>query len=118
MSAFSDVFAWSKQQFAVGEGGDMQLANGIFVSRDFFHVLGVEPWRGRLLLPEDEHACPEIAAVVSHGYWQSKMGGRAIEGDQSASLTLGAGTAVKPRGVSEGIRRTFRLCGQALLTSD
>src|SRR5260370_30304025 len=36
-AAFSDVFAWSKQQFAVGEGGDMQLANGIFSSRRFLH---------------------------------------------------------------------------------
>src|SRR6266404_3166202 len=79
--AFSDVFAWGKQQFGVGEGSDMQLANGILVSGDFFRSLGVEPWRGRLLAGYDEHACPETTAVVSHAYWQSKMGGREIDPD-------------------------------------
>jgi predicted permease len=39
-------------------------------------VLGVQPWRGRLILPEDEQACPESRAVVSYAYWQTHMGGR------------------------------------------
>jgi putative ABC transport system permease protein len=84
--AFSGIFAWSPRRFAVGEGSDFQFANGIAVSGDFFRVLGVEPWRGRLIFPEDEHACPESAAVVSHAYWQSKMGGREI--DAHANLLI------------------------------
>ena len=42
-------------------------------------MLGVEPWRGRLIGPEDEHSCPGDAAVVSYDYWQNKMGGREID---------------------------------------
>jgi len=79
--AFSGVFAWGKDQFGVGEGKDFQLANGIFVSGDFFDVLGIAPWRGRLTTPEDVHACPEATAVVSHAFWQSKLGGPEIGAD-------------------------------------
>jgi predicted permease len=76
---FSDVFAWSKDRFAVGEGSDFHLVTGVTVSGEFFRALGVEPWRGRLILPDDEHACPESSAVVSYAYWQSRMGGRPID---------------------------------------
>jgi predicted permease len=78
---FSGVLAWSKHQLAIGQGSSFQLANSIAVSGDFFRVLGVEPWRGRMLFQDDEHACPESTAVVSYAYWQSKLGGRALNSD-------------------------------------
>jgi predicted permease len=76
---FSDVLAWSQDQMQVGEGSDLQFVNGIIVSGSFFHALGLEPWRGRLIASDDEHACPESAAVVGYAYWKSKMGGREID---------------------------------------
>jgi predicted permease len=80
--AFSGVFAWSSGRGTVGEGKDFQVVREIFVSGDFFRVLGIEPWRGRLLASEDERSCPgnTNTAVVSHGYWQSRLGGREIDG--------------------------------------
>ena len=48
------------------------------MSGDFFRVLGVRPYRGRLLGPQDEGACPFSAAVASYAYWQSELGGRDI----------------------------------------
>jgi len=77
-SPFSGVFAWGEQGVAVGEGKDFQEVPGIMVEGDFFGVLGVEPWRGRLLTSEDEQVCPESVAVVSYSFWQSKLGGREI----------------------------------------
>src|SRR2546430_1215138 len=51
----------------------------LYVTGEFFRVLGVQPWRGRLILPEDEGgACPPSKAVVSYAYWQGEMGGRDI----------------------------------------
>jgi predicted permease len=76
--AFSAVFAWSAQLVLLGEGSASQLAKGILVSDDFFHALGVNAWRGRVLNSGDERACPESAAMVSYPYWRSKMGGREI----------------------------------------
>jgi putative ABC transport system permease protein len=76
--AFSGVFAWSTQGMSVGEGKDFQHAAGIVVSGEFFRVLGIQPYRGRLLESEDEQACPGSAAVVSHTFWQSKLGSQEI----------------------------------------
>jgi predicted permease len=57
------------------------------VSGEFFPVLGVRPWRGRLIQPEDAAApCPTTRAVVSHAFWQSRMNGRELNGD--ARLTI------------------------------
>jgi predicted permease len=74
--AFSDVFAWGVNQRYVGQGAGMRRFKGLWVSGNFFQTLGVQPWRGRLLLPEDEGACPMTHAVVSYGYWQNVLGGR------------------------------------------
>ena len=73
--AFSGVFAWGTDRVRVGHGGESRNARELLVSGDFFRVLGVRPWRGRLILPEDERACPSSRAVVSYRYWQGQMGG-------------------------------------------
>ncbi len=74
--AFSGVFAWRANQRYVGRGSEMRSFRGLWVTGDFFRVLGVRPWRGRLLMPEDESACPVSSAVVSYSYWQSHLAGR------------------------------------------
>jgi predicted permease len=75
--AFSSAFAWSPRGVRVGPKNDLRRAKGLRVSGEFFATLGVQPWRGRLLLPEDEAAaCPASRAVVSYAYWQREMGGR------------------------------------------
>jgi predicted permease len=74
--AFSGTFAWSVNQRYTGQGADMRRFKGLWVSGDFFSVLGVQPWRGRLLQPQDEGPCPVSRAVVSYGYWQNVLGGR------------------------------------------
>jgi predicted permease len=81
--AFSGVFAWRGDRGTVGEGKDFQVVREIFVSGDFFRVLGIEPWRGRLLASEDEQSCPgnTNTAVVSHAYWQNRLGGRDLDGN-------------------------------------
>ncbi|MGA2742781.1 MAG: ADOP family duplicated permease [Bryobacteraceae bacterium] len=76
--AFSGTFAWSANQRYVGRGSQMRNFRGLWVSGDFFRVLGVRPWRGRLLMPEDAGACPATHAVVSYSYWQSQMAGRDV----------------------------------------
>jgi predicted permease len=74
--AFSGVFAWSANQRFIGRGSEMRPFNALWVSGNFFQVLGVKPWRGRLLTPEDEGPCPETRVVASFSYWQRQLGGR------------------------------------------
>src|SRR5260370_35730882 len=47
------------------------------VSSDSFTSLGVEPFRGRAFAAEEQvfHCAP--AMIVSYGYWQQFLGGRA-----------------------------------------
>jgi len=74
--SFSGVFAWSVNLRYVGRGSAMRHFHELRVTGDFFRVLGLRPFRGRLLLPEDEGPCPMTRAVVSYPYWLSELGGR------------------------------------------
>jgi putative ABC transport system permease protein len=93
--ALSETFAWATPDLRVGELSDLRSVNGIAVSAEFFHVLRIQPWRGRLFEPSGESGrvatrqddagssvrfadrpCPDRRAVVSHTYWQSALGGR------------------------------------------
>jgi predicted permease len=78
---FAGLFAWSATEAGIGKGSELRRVNAVWVSGDFFGVLGIQPWRGRLFLLEDEGTCPESRAVVSHAYWQREMGGRELGPD-------------------------------------
>lgn len=73
---FSEIAAWSDQQFNLATGGEVRKAKGIRVSGDFFHVLGVEPILGRLLGPEDDQpGCSMSGANISYAFWQRNFAG-------------------------------------------
>jgi len=74
--AFSGIFAWSTASRFIGRGNEMRHFNALWVSGDFFPVLGVKPFRGRLLMPGDEGPCPMTYGVASYSYWQRELGGR------------------------------------------
>jgi predicted permease len=74
--AFSGVFAWGHDEFNLAEGGEVHFAQGIWVSGEFFQVLGVQPLLGRVLTPEDDQrGCASPGAVLSHAFWQRHFGG-------------------------------------------
>ncbi|MHB8486957.1 MAG: ABC transporter permease [Candidatus Acidiferrales bacterium] len=47
------------------------------VSQDFFKVMGVEPFRGREFASDELYPHGAPAMIVSYGYWQQHLGGRA-----------------------------------------
>jgi putative ABC transport system permease protein len=74
--AFSAMLAWSAMRFNLAEGGKARYAEGLFVSGDFFKVLGVPAEIGRTLTAEDDRpGCGNPGAVISHGFWQSEFAG-------------------------------------------
>ena len=74
---FSGVFAWAPDTFNLAPRGEVHLVRGMWVSGDFFRVLGVQPILGRTLTPaDDQHGCGSNAgAVVSYSFWQRELGG-------------------------------------------
>jgi predicted permease len=76
-TAFASLFAWGDAPFLVGRGGEARPARGLWVSGDFFRVLGITPERGRLFTAaDDRRGCGAGAAVVSDAFWRSHLGGR------------------------------------------
>lgn len=82
---FSGVFAWNTQEARVGQGVDSHVVKALEVSGEFFPVLGIHPWRGRLFVPEDEQgeACTISQVVVSFPYWQIQMAGRDLASNET-----------------------------------
>jgi putative ABC transport system permease protein len=74
--AFTGAFAWGVANFNLATGGEMRPARGLWVSGDFFRVLGVQPVLGRLLTDhDDQHGCGLPATVISYPFWQREYGG-------------------------------------------
>jgi putative ABC transport system permease protein len=73
---FAGVFAWSANRFNLAPGGEARYAEGLYVSGDFFRVLGVQPVIGRTLTAQDDKpGCGQPGAVVSYPFWQGELGG-------------------------------------------
>jgi putative ABC transport system permease protein len=73
---FSEIAAWRDTGFSRDSGGDARFANGLWVSGDFFRVLGVRPIQGRVFTAEDDRrGCGLPGAVISYGFWQQEYGG-------------------------------------------
>src|ERR1700732_3524025 len=73
----SGVFAWFNHDFRLGQGAQQRRAPGLWVSGDIFTTLGVAPFKGRLLSPEDDQpGCGPSGAVLSYAFWQSGFGGQ------------------------------------------
>jgi predicted permease len=53
---------------------DTERAWGELVTSNLFEVLGVQPWRGRLLQSSDDERGAAAVLVLSHDYWVSRFG--------------------------------------------
>jgi len=75
--AFTGMFAWGGGfKFNLSRGGEARLAEGLWVSGDFFNVLGVTPAAGRVFAASDDRrGCGSPGAVISHAFWQREYGG-------------------------------------------
>jgi predicted permease len=76
---FTGVLAWSNRVFDLATQGESRFAeNGLFVSGEFFEVLGVKAAAGRLFTAgDDQPGCGAPGAVLSYPFWRREFGGRA-----------------------------------------
>jgi len=82
----SGVFAWADEPLELSQSGEFRKIAALWVSGDFFTVLGVHAERGRLFTAaNDRRGCGQAAGVViSYGFWQSEFGGStAIVGQET-----------------------------------
>ena len=76
---FSGVVAFAPDDLNLAPRGEVHLVRGLWVSGDFFNVLGVHPLLGRVFTDaDDQRGCGAGAgAVVSYSFWQRELGGEA-----------------------------------------
>jgi len=73
---FSDLIAWSGDRFNLSPSGEARWAEAIYVSGNFFRVLGVQPVLGRTFSAEDDQlGCGAPGVVLSSGFWEREFGG-------------------------------------------
>jgi predicted permease len=85
---FSSVFAWGRRDFNLAQGGEVRLAKALWVSGDFFNVLGVQPELGRVFSASDDiRGCSTPGVIISHAFWQHEYGGE--KNVVGRKLTLG-----------------------------
>lgn len=71
---FTGLAAYGIDQFKLGGANQVEQIWGEVVSGNYFDVLGVQPYRGRTFLPEED-AVPNRnpVVVISHGLWQRRF---------------------------------------------
>src|SRR3954471_20575782 len=73
---FSGLIAWSATRFNLSTGGEARYAEGLYVSGDYFRVLGVQPSIGRTFTADDDRrGCGPRGGVISSAFWDREFGG-------------------------------------------
>ena len=74
--AFAELIAFADTRFNLSPRGEVRYVEGLFVSGNFFQVLGVPAELGRAIGPEDDRpGCGAGTAVISDALWHREYGG-------------------------------------------
>jgi hypothetical protein len=73
--SLEDVVEYHSMNFTLLGGREPQRVRTGVVSARFFRVLGVEPVLGRTFRDDEDARGAEPVLVLSHSYWQEKLGG-------------------------------------------
>ena len=74
---FSSIAAWGGGQLNLARGGEVDMANVIWISGEFFETLGVQPMLGRLISDADDQRGCGGGVDISYAFWQRRYSGDA-----------------------------------------
>ncbi|HEY6412673.1 MAG TPA: ABC transporter permease [Edaphobacter sp.] len=74
---FASLAGYQYWLASVSGGSEPVRINVAAVTSGFFKALGVEPLRGRAFAPDEQRLHGAPAVIVSYGYWQRYLGGKA-----------------------------------------
>ena len=99
---FSAMAVTAPMGFTVTGDGDPEQVQGLQVSQSFFPLLGIPPALGRTFLPEEDQPGAAPVAVLSHAFWERRLGARADAIGRSLVLDGQAHTiiGVMPKSIS------------------
>lgn len=96
----SALATFDSAEDALSGGSEPVRTNVAVVSQDFFKAIGVEPFLGREFVADELKVHGAEAMIVSYGYWQRYLGGRADVSQVHLSMdgALYSVVGVMPRG--------------------
>lgn len=72
---FSGLSAFDGIELSLDRGGEPEIVRGAAVTANFFSLLGVDSYAGRLFLPdEDKSQGTSPAALLGYNFWQRRFG--------------------------------------------
>ncbi len=75
-TSFTAVMAYGDTAFNLSPSGEIRAVEGLRVSGNFFHALGVNARVGRVFADADDVPnCGWNGAVISHAFWRREFGG-------------------------------------------
>lgn len=84
-ASLSGAAAWIFTDLSWSTEREAERVIGAVVSADYFEVLGVRAARGRFFLPEEDTGIgAHPVAIVSHRFWQERLGGDEVVGSRIA----------------------------------
>ena len=84
--AFSGVLVFGTQRFNLSRGGESRFAEGLFVSNNYFDLLGITPTLGTFFSGSDKSGCGDAGAVLSYAFWQREFAGNVSALGRTISL--------------------------------
>jgi putative ABC transport system permease protein len=76
-ASFESAALFSGATYIVSDANDAEVVPGGAVSPEFFKVFGANLVKGRAFTPQEDLANGPRVAIVSYGFWQERLGGRA-----------------------------------------
>ena len=73
--SFTGIAAYATNDFGIRIDRSMEQVDGAVVSGNYFTLLGVAPFAGRMLTAADDNLEPRVA-VIGYDFWQRRFGGR------------------------------------------
>jgi putative ABC transport system permease protein len=73
-AAFEGLAAYDSSPVNLTGMGSPERIAGEAVTWNYFSVLGILPAEGRTFLPEEDQPGANLVAIVSHEFWQQRMG--------------------------------------------
>jgi predicted permease len=72
--SFSSMAIMRRYAFILTGSGEAEQVSGLFISSEFFDLLGVKPALGRTLRPGEDAIGAAPVALIAAGFWQRKFG--------------------------------------------
>jgi predicted permease len=75
LQSFEDLIAWRMTLISIGDPGKVERGSGVYVSPNYFDVLGLTTAAGRFPSPAEADGSGPSVAVISHGLSQKLFAG-------------------------------------------